>query len=631
MTDGGAPRSQTVRPTDDAPLVLHASDVRVEVRGGVPIIDGVDIDIRPGEILGLVGESGSGKTTSALSLFGQHDRGVVMSSGEIVISGERLQSKASFQKARGRLVSYTPQNPGTALNPSLRVAGGIQHMIDTHRRAAGAQELSYELLERVGLPNDRVFGRRYPHQLSGGQQQRVCIASSLAPNPALIVLDEPTTGLDVVTQDRILKELLRLRDQEHVAMLYITHDLAVVAQIANRIAVMYAGRVVEQGPAHQILRHPRHPYTRGLMAATPDHVRPRVLETMPGVSVGVGEWPAGCPFAGRCPQRVDKCANELPDLELISDDQRVRCFEWPRTPDVSWEPIATLRPEVAREAVAQPVILDVRSLQAEYPSPEGPVVAADDVSFTVERGACVALVGESGSGKTTIGRVIAGLHPGAGGKVELHGEALPFLARKRTVEQRRCLQIVFQNPYQALNPRQKIADQIARPARTLRRLGAAEADTEVIGLLEAVRLPRRVAGRYPRELSGGERQRVAIARALAAGPEVIICDEITSSLDVSVQAVVLDLLRELRSELGLSLIFITHDLGVVSLIAERTVVLEQGRVCEEGLTVQVLESPRNEYTRRLLEAAPSLSVAINAWEQVGAPADAPEALGRRTS
>jgi peptide/nickel transport system ATP-binding protein len=613
---------------DGVPAALHASGVRVQLRGGAPIIDGVDLDVAPGEILGLVGESGSGKTTSALSLFGQHDRGVVMSAGEIVLAGERLDSAAKFRRARGQLVSYAPQNPGAALNPSLRVAESIQDMINSHRRVAGAEELSYELLERVGLPNDRAFGRRYPHQLSGGQQQRVCIAASLAPHPVLIVLDEPTTGLDVITQDRILKELLRLREAEHVAMLYITHDLAVVAQIATRIAVMYAGRVVEQGPAEQILRHPRHPYTRGLMAATPDHVRPRVLETMPGISVGVGEWPRGCPFAPRCSQRVERCDMELPQLEPISDGRQVRCFEWSRTQNVSWTPVETLDVAVEKAAVAQPVILEVNGLGAEYPSRDGTVVAARDVSFTVERGACVALVGESGSGKTTIGRVIAGLHPGASGQIRLDGELLPFVARKRSVEQRRRLQIVFQNPYQALNPRHTIGASIERPARTLRGLGAAEANAEMMRLLEAVRLPRLAAARYPRELSGGERQRVAIARALAALPELIICDEITSSLDVSVQAVVLELLRELRTEFGLSLIFITHDLGVVSLTAERTLVLERGAVCEEGLTAELLESPKHEYTQRLLDAAPSLHVAIEAWEQIGAPADVPEALGQ---
>jgi peptide/nickel transport system ATP-binding protein len=607
--------------------VMRAAGVRVELRGGSPVIDDVDLQIASGEILGLVGESGSGKTTTALALFGQHDRALVMSAGTIDLAGERLDSEERFRNARGRLVSYTPQNPGTALNPSLRIVETVEDMINAHRRGAGAQALSYQLFERVGLPNDRPFGRRYPHQLSGGQQQRVCIAASLAPQPALIVLDEPTTGLDVVTQDRILKELVRLRDEEDIAMLYITHDLAVVAQIASRIAVMYAGRLVEQGPAEEILRHPRHPYTRGLMAATPDHIRRRKLETMPGVSVGVGEWPSGCAFAPRCPQAVSRCEAELPELEAISEERRVRCFEWHRTPSIDWSPIESPEIAVDRDAGAEQAILEVDRLHAEYVSRDGKVVAADNISFAVQRGACVALVGESGSGKTTIGRAIAGLHPSASGQVRLAGELLPFAARKRSVRQRRRLQVIFQNPYQALNPRQTVAASIARPARTLRSLSRADASAEVRRLLEAVRLPQRVAARYPRELSGGERQRVAIARALAALPELIVCDEITSALDVSVQAVVLELLRELRAELGLALIFITHDLGVVSAVAERTLVLECGVICEQGLTAEVLASPQHQYTKRLLQAAPSLSVAIDAWAQSGAPADAPQALG----
>jgi peptide/nickel transport system ATP-binding protein len=610
---------------------LSAASIRVELLGGQPVIDGVDLEIAAGEILGLVGESGSGKTTTALSLFGRYHRGLVMSAGEIVLAGEHLDTEERFRRARGKLLSYTPQNPETALNPSRRIVASIQDMITAHRDVADAEALSYKMLELVGLPNERAFGRRYPHQLSGGQQQRVCIAGSLAPQPALIVLDEPTTGLDVVTQDRILKELMRLRDEAQVAMLYITHDLAVVAQIATRIAVMYAGRIVEQGAAEQILRHPRHPYTRGLMAATPDHIRPRRLETMPGISVAVGEWPTGCPFAPRCPQRVARCETELPELEAVPGDQQVRCFEWPHTPSVRWDPIETLEVAVENDPDARAVVLEVDQLRAEYPSREGTIVAAEKVSFIVERGACVALVGESGSGKTTIGRVIAGLHPAAAGQIRLNGELLASTAVKRSVQQRRRLQIIFQNPYQALNPRHTIAASIARPALTLRGLRKAAADAEITRLLEAVRLPARVLTRYPRELSGGERQRVAIARALAADPQLIVCDEITSSLDVSVQAVVLELLRELRHDFGLSLIFITHDLGVVSLIAERALVLNRGAICEQGLTSDLLTSPQHDYTQRLLKAAPSLNVAIHAWDSIGAPADAANAVEHRVT
>jgi peptide/nickel transport system ATP-binding protein len=308
--------------------VLRARGLRVELASGAAIIEDVGLDLRPGEILGLVGESGSGKTTTALSLFGYRERGVRAAQGEIEISGQTLASEQSFRGARGRLVSYVPQNPGQSLNPSLRVAAAIEDMLRAHSGQAGPAAL----LDRVGLPSGPQFGRRYPHQLSGGQQQRVCIAVALASGPDVVVLDEPTTGLDVITQDRILAELLRLRDEQQVAMLYITHDLAVVSQIASRIAVMYAGRIVEQGTVDEILRRPRHPYTRGLLASTPDHLRPRVLQPMAGTVAAVGERPPGCAFAPRCAQRVDRCQTELPPLEPTEGGHLARCFEWRVTP-----------------------------------------------------------------------------------------------------------------------------------------------------------------------------------------------------------------------------------------------------------------------------------------------------------
>jgi peptide/nickel transport system ATP-binding protein len=597
--------------TDAATPALSLSRLRVAVREGAAIVEDVELELRRGEILGLVGESGSGKTTTILSLFGYVPPGVSITSMDLTVAGQPLQNEKELRRARGRLLSYVPQNPGLALNPSLRVVEAIEDMIRAHRGKTAARDGARQWLQRVHLPATDEFGRRYPHQLSGGQQQRVSIAAALACEPAVVVLDEPTTGLDVVTQARILQELVRLRDEEQVSMVYVTHDLAVVAQIADQIAVMYAGRIVEQGPRNEVLGHPRHPYTRGLLASIPDHLRARVLQPMPGIALGVGERPDGCPFAARCSHRVSRCEIEMPELEESTVGHRVRCFEWRRIPPFESSPPQSI--ERALQPTNAPM-LEVTKLKAEHRSRRHTIVAARDVSFSVNRGACVALVGESGSGKTTIARAIAGLHPIAGGQISFAGERLASLARHRTSDQRRRMQIVFQNPADALNPRHTVRRTIARPASVLRGLSTTEATAEVDRLLEAVRLPLRLASRYPEELSGGERQRVSIARALAAAPELIICDEITSQLDVSVQAAVIEILDDLRTNLGLTLVFITHDLGVVATVADYVLVLEEGIVCEQGPPDQILGAPKHSYTRRLLASAPSLSAAIEAWK-----------------
>ncbi len=601
---------------------LAATDLRIGLRGsGDAIVEQVDLRLAPGEILGLVGESGSGKTTTALALLGYSAPGVEITGGTLHVGGEELAMDESMRSQRGSLVSYVPQNPGRALNPSMRIVGAIEDLLRTHGRATGRDgAAALTLLDTVGLESTPEFGRRYPHQLSGGQQQRVCIAAALSCEPAVVVLDEPTTGLDVVTQQRILRELLRLRDERGISMVYVTHDLAVVSQIADRIAVMYAGRIVEQGPAARVLRRPRHPYTRGLLASIPDHVMPRKLEPMAGIGVGVGERPPGCSFAPRCPQATDVCTTVVPPLEETEDLHAVRCLHWRRTPPVETVPLEAAVPHAA--AAADGPVLEVVGLAAEHRMRRERLVVARDVSFSLHRGSCVALVGESGSGKTTIVRALAGLHPLSGGRILLDGAELPSLARRRTVEQRRRVQLIFQNPAEALNPRHTVRDAIARPAQVLRGLDRASAAGEVAELLEQVRLPARLADRYPHELSGGERQRVDVARALAARPDVILCDEITSALDVSVQAAVLKLLGELRAELGLALLFITHDLGVVATIADELLVLERGLVCEHGATADVLRTPRNDYTRRLLGAAPSIASALDPATDPQTPARA---------
>jgi peptide/nickel transport system ATP-binding protein len=585
--------------TDD--VVVDVSNLRVTLGSDTPIVDGVDLQLRRGEILGIVGESGSGKTTTALALLGYAQRGARIASGEIVIAGKRVLTltEAALREVRGGTISYVPQDAGQALNPSLRIAESLADVIRRGDREKAADVLS--LLSAVDLPATREFGRRLPHQLSGGQQQRVTIAMSMGSQPDVIVMDEPTTGLDVVTQRSVLKEIARLRDDEGVSLVYVSHDLAVVSQIADRIAVMYAGRIVEQGPTLALLGRPRHPYTRGLLQSIPDHRRRVHLVPMPGTALGIEDRPDGCPFAARCPQKTDSCEALLPQLEPVDEVHDVRCVHWRETkPPVE-------RAAVERGKVAGDVTVSVRNLRAVHRARGGAVVAAEDVSFELHRGECLALVGESGSGKTTIARSIVGLHRPDAGAIDLNGQQLPARIRSRTLAQRRGIQYVFQNPFQSLNPRRRIGDDLSRPGQVLRGLSKAESKAEVGALLERVRLPARFAERYPAQLSGGERQRVAIARALAAHPDLLVCDEVTSALDVSVQAAVLEVLAELRDELGVAMLFITHDLGVVSVVADRIIVLERGRICEAGPTEQLLRAPEHPYTRRLVEAAPTLT------------------------
>jgi peptide/nickel transport system ATP-binding protein len=600
--------------------VLRLEGVQVRIPNGAVMVDDISLTLTAGEIVCLVGESGSGKTTTALTAFGYCAPNLRISDGRIVV-GDQDVKNTSVDAIRGREIAYVPQNPGSALNPSLRVVDAVADMVRVpHAVRAQRRATALEMLERVGLPATDEFGRRYPHQLSGGQQQRVCIAAALASSPKVVVLDEPTTGLDVVTQDRILTELLRLRDEQHVSMLYVTHDLAVAAQIADRIVVVYGGYIVEEGPAEQVLRRPAHPYTRGLLRATPDHAVMRALTVMPGVPVDVGDRPPGCPFGPRCDQKVDACESALPAIESAGDRHGVRCPRWRLTPVIDWTASTS---STLNSVPSEPEpVLQVVDLCAEHKTRGGTITAAAGISFDLHRGQCVALVGESGSGKTTIARVIAGLHPTWSGTVRLGGTPLKAEARHRTREQRRNIQIVFQSPTDTLNPRHTVGQTLSRPVRTLRGLSRRAADAEVRALLDAVHVPARFADRYPRELSGGQRQRIGIARALAADPDVIVCDEITSALDVSVQARILELLRELQNERGVSLLFVTHDLGVVATIASEVLVLEKGLICESGPSHQLLAAPEHDYTKKLLTAAPSLHHTLTSWQSTPAIAEA---------
>ena len=580
---------------------LAVEGLQIELASGAAVVEDVSFEVGNGEVLGLVGESGSGKTTTALALLGYARPGVRIAAGTIEVAGTRLSglSESAVRRYRGRLISYVPQDPAASLNPSVRVGDQVGDLID---RSPKREERVGETLELVQLPSTRDFRRRFPHQLSGGQQQRVAIAAALVCRPSVVLMDEPTTGLDVVTQANLLRQVRLLQRELGFAIVYVSHDLAVVASIADRIVVMYAGRVVEDGPAAQVLSEPQHPYSLGLLSSVPDPREPRRLRSIPGIAVGVGDRPPGCAFAPRCTQRIDACEERVPPLAATSGKRFVRCIEWQRTPALAPE---SRSPSVGERAV-HTALLAVDDLRAEHRGRGSSVVAAEQVSFGIAAGECVALVGESGSGKTTIARCVAGLHAPDRGRILIDGAPLAPLAAARTREQRRRIQIVFQNPYDSLNPRHRIGASIARPARVLRGLPRKQAETEVAELLARVRLPARLADRFPSELSGGERQRVAIARALAAGPDLVVCDEITSALDVSVQAAVLELLAELRADLGLALLLITHDLGVVASVADRVVVLESGCICEQGEVEPLLSDPGHEYTQRLVAAAPTL-------------------------
>jgi peptide/nickel transport system ATP-binding protein len=579
----------------------------VALEAGDRIVEDLNLTIAPGEVLGVVGESGSGKTTLALGVLGYSRPGAVIVAGGVSVGGTELpyNDPKAVRRLRGRLMSYVPQDPGNSLNPALRIERSIRFALEAARRDGGAQDVA-EALRLGNLPSNREFQRRFPHQLSGGQQQRVLLGMALGAGPTVIVFDEPTTGLDVVTQARILAEIQTLRSNRLVAMLYVSHDLAVVSQVADRIAVMYAGHVVEVGPAQDVISSPRHPYTRGLLACCPDVRTPRRLAPMPGVAVGVGERPPGCPFSPRCPYTTPECDRAVPSLFPTDSRTEARCIRWEV---VSREAVVdTLERRLEHASFGDP-ILQINSVSLEFRVAHGRARVVHDATFDIRHGECLAVVGESGSGKTTLARCVAGLHPPTSGLLKFDGLELAGRAGDRPRETRRRIQIVFQNPYDSLNPRQTVRQIIARPIEYLRGIDSRDARQEVLEFLARVRIPRRLADRYPGELSGGERQRIAIARALAAHPDLIVCDEITSALDVSVQAAILDLLLDLQTDLSLSLMFISHDLGVVRSLADRVLVLETGRIVEQGTVESVIATPTAAYTKTLIDAAPRIAVA----------------------
>jgi peptide/nickel transport system ATP-binding protein len=607
------------------PPVLAVDDFGFSYRQGrswLEILHRISFSIAPGEVLGLVGESGCGKSSIAYNLLGYRRANGATQSGTISLDGADVLAldRPALDRLRGRVVAMVPQNPATALNPARRVGAQVREVLTRHgivRSRPEANRRCVELFGLVGLPEPGAIGRRYPHQLSGGQQQRVCIAMALAGEPKLLVLDEPTTGLDVTTQKQIVDLLRRLVATSEMAMLYVTHDLALLAQIADRVGVMYAGHLVEIGPTHEVLIRPAHPYTRGLLAALPDVRTDAQPVTQLRGLLRRQDIPPGCPLFPRCPIAVSSCALNPQPLRAIGAAHEVACQEYQgATAGREEQPEREVAP--ARSAVpdARPLV-ELRKLQLGYGAAgalprllrRAPVLVIRQIDLVLNRGEVFALVGESGSGKSTIARALAGLLVPLSGEIVFEGKALPRSISQRSPDLRRRIQYIFQNPDESLNPRQTIFKILAQPlVRFFGRTGRALAP-EIAQSLRDVNLDPDYARRYPGQLSGGERQRVAIARALIAKPDLLICDEVLSALDVSVQASVLELLRDLQRRRGLSLLFISHDLAVVRSLADRVGVLFKGELVACDTTEAVFRPPFHPYTQRLLDAVPDLHAA----------------------
>jgi peptide/nickel transport system ATP-binding protein len=585
------------------------------------VVDDVSFELKPGESYGLVGESGCGKTTTAAALLGFRRPGSRVRAGAVRFGGRDLIAldDRELRRVRGREVSLVPQNPTTSLTPNMRIGHQIVEAMRVHgfgKSDVYRRERALELIRDVRLPDPARTARKYPHQLSGGQQQRVTIAMSLACGPRLLVLDEPTTGLDVTTQAQILDLLARLRAEHGTAMLYVTHNLGVVAEICDRVGVMYAGDLVEEAPTRELFEHPRHPYTRGLIASVPSVVNPERTKAALHGLLQRGDLPPGCRFAPRCAFADARSREERPLLEQVEEGHRVACWHWRDIPSLDEQAPGEESIQPAATGADGEQLLSVRALDVAYVrvrekplARRVPVPVVRHVSFDIRPGETFALVGESGSGKSTIAGAVAGMLRPLAGEITFDGRNIARAVDGRDPKLRREIQLVFQNPDASLNPRQRVASIVGRPLELFFGLRGKALRQKVTTLLEDVRLDPTFARRYPHELSGGERQRVAIARALAAEPRLMLCDEVLSALDVSVQATILELLRTLQADRGIAYLFISHDLAVVRSLSHRVGVLYRGELCEVGLVEEVYAPPFHPYTEELLRAVPEVDPA----------------------
>ena len=597
----------------------------IEIRSGVVrALSGVDLHVNPGETLGIVGESGSGKTMTALSLMGLLPQGGKVSSGSIILDGQDLTQLPlkEKRKLRGTKVGMIFQDPLTSLNPTMKIGLQVCEPLRVHEGLSKkeALERAVEILKRVGMPRPEVVINNYPHQLSGGMRQRVMIAMALVCKPRILIADEPTTALDVTTQMQILDLIDELRDEYKMGVILITHDLGVVAGHTDRVAVMYAGRIVETAPTKTLFTEPKHRYTSSLMAALPERALAAgtKLFSIPGAPPSLTNLPVGCRFAARCLWATDECRAGYPDLSG-DETHTFSCFhpvqEGDESPAVLQGKLDSNKTNGAAENVPQishETLLDVKEASREYESAgsgffkreKGVVSAVDRVSITVKKGETYGLVGESGCGKSTVGRLIAGLEPPSGGAIELDGRDLATLKGRDAVRIHRDVQMMFQDSYAAMDPRMRIDQILAEPMSIQKTGNARQIAERIMEILEQVGLTEEILDRYPHEFSGGQLQRIGFARSLTLAPDLIVADEPVSALDVSVQAQVLNLMKDLQQELGLSYLFISHDLAVVQYMADRIGVMYLGRIVEEGPAHEVVKNPKHPYTKALIDSIP---------------------------
>jgi peptide/nickel transport system ATP-binding protein len=587
--------------------------------GTVRAVDGINFELRKGECFALVGESGSGKSMTALSIMRLLPEAGRIVSGRVGLDGIDLLAlpEAAMRAVRGRRVAMVFQEPATALNPVLTVGRQITEVIERHAGGTrnSIREKALNLLRSVGIPDAEQRFSQYPFELSGGLKQRVMIAGALAVDPEVLIADEPTTALDVTIQAQILDLLAKLQAERGMALLLITHDLGIVAKMAHRVAVMYAGEIVEIAERDAFMRAPQHPYSQKLFAALPSpERRAGELAVIRGQVPPLTRTFDHCRFADRCDYVFDRCRVEAPKLLQPATGHFARCHLREDGLAPPREASAAGEGAIQREERKQPPLLDAKDLKVHFPVRSGIfrrtvgyVRAVDGVSLELHEGRTLALVGESGCGKTTTGKAILQLIPPTGGSVRFENQELANLSRGEMRPRRAAMQIIFQDPYSSLNPRLRVAEILLEGMRSLNVLSSDEQRLERLkNLLAEVGLPAEALGRYPHEFSGGQRQRIAIARALAVNPRLIVCDEPTSALDVSVQAQILNLLRSLQRAHGIAYLFITHNIAVVDYLADEVAVMLQGKIVERGVVDDVLRRPQHPYTKELLAAVPTI-------------------------